>query len=65
MKKTWKIVGRHIFLAVLAFIWLIPIFWLVVTTFSVEKGINTNHFFILKLHLVLYDKIDAKLIENL
>jgi arabinogalactan oligomer/maltooligosaccharide transport system permease protein len=45
MKKTWKIVGRHIFLAVLAFIWLIPVFWLVVTTFGVEKGINTNHFF--------------------
>ena len=45
MKKTWKIVGRHIVLAVLAFIWLIPVFWLVVTTFGVEKGINTNHFF--------------------
>ncbi len=45
MKKTWKIVGRHIVLAVLAIIWLIPVFWLVVTTFGVEKGINTNHFF--------------------
>lgn len=45
MKKTSKIVTRHIFLALLAFIWLIPIIWLVVTTFSVQKGINTNHFF--------------------
>ena len=24
---------------------MIPVFWLVVTTFGVEKGINTNHFF--------------------
>ena len=45
MKKTSKIVARHIFLALLAFIWLIPIIWLVVTTFSAQKGINTNHFF--------------------
>ena len=45
MKKTWKIVVRHLFLAFLAFVWLIPIFWLIVTTFSTQKGINTNHFF--------------------
>jgi arabinogalactan oligomer/maltooligosaccharide transport system permease protein len=45
MKKTGKIIGRHVFLAVLAFIWLIPVFWLIVTTFSTQKGINTNHFF--------------------
>lgn len=45
MKKTGKIIGRHVFLAILAFIWLIPVFWLVVTTFSTQKGINTNHFF--------------------
>ena len=45
MKKTGKIIGRHLVLAILAFIWLIPVFWLVVTTFSTQKGINTNHFF--------------------
>jgi len=45
MKKTVRIIGRHLVLAILAFIWLIPIFWLVVTTFSTQKGINTNHFF--------------------
>lgn len=45
MKKKYKIIGRHLFLALLVFIWLIPIFWLVVTTFSTQKGINTNHFF--------------------
>jgi len=45
MKKKVNIVLRHVFLALLAFVWLIPIFWLVVTTFSAQKGINTNHFF--------------------
>ena len=45
MKKAVGITFRHIFLALLAFLWLIPIFWLLVTTFSVEKGVNTNHFF--------------------
>lgn len=45
MKKTPRIVIRHIILALLAFIWLIPVFWLIVTTFSTQKGINTNHFF--------------------
>ena len=32
-------------LALLAFIWLIPIVWLLVTSFSSYKGINTMHFF--------------------
>ena len=45
MKKTPRIIIRHIILALLAFIWLIPVFWLIVTTFSTQKGINTNHFF--------------------
>lgn len=31
-------------LALLAFIWLIPIVWLLVTSFSSYKGINTMHF---------------------
>ncbi len=45
MNKTIKKIIRHIVLALLAFIWLIPIIWLFVTTFSTQKGINTNHFF--------------------
>lgn len=36
---------RHTVLAVLAFIWLVPIFWLVLTSFSTDRGINFNHFF--------------------
>ena len=45
MNKTARIIGRHVVLAMLAFVWLLPIIWLVVTTFSTQKGINTNHFF--------------------
>lgn len=45
MKKKMKFVIRHLVLAFLSFLWLIPIFWLVVTSFSAYKGINTMHFF--------------------
>ena len=44
MKKV-KLILRHVFLAFLAFIWLIPIFWLFVTSLSGYKGINTLSFF--------------------
>lgn len=45
MKKKIKFVIRHLVLVFLSFLWLIPIFWLVVTSFSAYKGINTMHFF--------------------
>ena len=44
-KKIIKPVFMNIGMAILAFIWLIPILWLVVTSFSSYKGINTMHFF--------------------
>jgi arabinogalactan oligomer/maltooligosaccharide transport system permease protein len=46
--KAKRIIGgifRHILLAVLVVIWLIPILWLVVTAFSGYSGINIAHFF--------------------
>lgn len=45
MKKTLNIIWRHLLLAFLAFIWLLPIIWLVVTSFSAYKGVNTYNFF--------------------
>lgn len=45
MRNKTGLVFRHIFLAFLSLIWLLPIIWLFVTTFSTQKGINTNHFF--------------------
>ena len=44
-KKTWKIIVRHLVLALLAIIWLIPIVWLVVTSLSTTKGVSYQHFF--------------------
>ncbi|RGS64822.1 ABC transporter permease subunit [Roseburia inulinivorans] len=44
-KKTWNIIIRHVVLALLAFIWLIPIVWLVATSLSVTKGVSYQHFF--------------------
>lgn len=45
MKKTIKSIIRHFILLFLSVIWLIPILWLFVTSFSGYKGINTSHFF--------------------
>ena len=45
MKNVVRPVLRHLFLAFLAFIWLIPVVWLVVTSLSAYQGINTMHFF--------------------
>ena len=45
MKKTVSMILRHVVLAFLAVVWLIPILWLVVTSFSAYRGINTSHFF--------------------
>lgn len=45
MKKTVGSIVRHLVLTLLAVIWLVPILWLIVTSFSGYKGINTAHFF--------------------
>lgn len=42
-KKTY--VGRHVALALVALFWLLPIIWLIVTSFSDYDGMNTSHFF--------------------
>ncbi|MCM1174631.1 MAG: ABC transporter permease subunit [Blautia sp.] len=45
MKKTVGSIIRHLVLVFLVVIWLVPILWLLVTSFSAYKGINTAHFF--------------------
>ena len=45
LKRTLNIIFRHILLAFLAFIWLVPIVWLLVTSFSAYPGPNTRTFF--------------------
>ena len=34
----------HLLLAVLSFVWVLPIFWIVLTSFRAEKGAYTNTF---------------------
>ena len=38
-KKTWNIIIRHVVLAFLAFIWLVPIVWLFVTSLPTTESI--------------------------
>lgn len=44
-RKAVGQIWHHIMLAALAFVWLIPIVWLVVTSFSAYPGRNTTSFF--------------------
>ena len=55
--KTFKLIMRHVFLAILSFVWLIPIFWLVFSSFSGEMGINTKTFFPKTYSLEAYKKM--------
>ena len=44
-KKTIVNIIIHIFLAILSFIWVLPIFWVVLTSFRGEKGSYVTTFF--------------------
>ncbi len=58
--KTRKIVNitlHNLLLAFLAFIWLIPIVWLVVTSFSAYTGMNTSTFFPKEWSIVNYKSL--------
>lgn len=57
MKRVIKPIIRHLVLLVLAVIWLIPIVWLVCTSFSANPGINISHFFPTEWTLGNYKKL--------
>ncbi len=44
-KKTIQVLLHNLLIAFLAVIWLVPIVWLVVTSFSAYTGMNTSTFF--------------------
>ena len=44
-RKIVNSVLLHVVLAVLAVIWITPIVWLIVTSFSGYDGMNTSRFF--------------------
>lgn len=56
-KKVIKPIIMNVVLATLACIWLIPILWLLVTSLSGYKGINTMHFFPTKWSLGNYRQL--------
>ena len=56
-KKIIKSVLRHGFLVVLCTIWLVPIVWIVLTSFSTDPGINIRNFFPEEYTLVNYHKL--------
>ena len=43
--RTSTIITHNLLIAVLAIIWLIPIVWLVCTSFSAYEGMDTSSFF--------------------
>ena len=45
MSKTIRQIIRHVVLACLALFWLIPIVWLVLCSFGIDKGPNISSFF--------------------
>ncbi len=55
--RTSSIVAHNALIAVLAFIWLIPIIWLFCTSFSSYPGMNTSTFFPKEWSLIHYQKL--------
>ena len=45
VRKNMVNVLVHVFLAVLSFIWVLPVFWVVLTSFRGEKGSYVTTFF--------------------
>lgn len=60
LQKPKVSIVKNVVLFVLAVIWLIPILWLFVTSFSAYKGINTTHFFPQKWSLDNYIQVFAR-----
>ena len=56
-KRTSTIIIHNVFIGILAVIWLVPIVWLVCTSFSEYTGINTSTFFPQKWSIANYVKL--------
>ncbi len=56
-KRTSTIIIHNVLIGVLAVIWLVPIVWLVCTSFSEYTGINTSTFFPQKWSIANYVKL--------
>ena len=56
-KRTTKIVLHNAFIAFLCVVWILPIVWLVCTSFSAYPGMNTSTFFPTEWSTIHYTKI--------
>jgi len=56
-KQLVKDILRHVFLVIIVAIWLVPIVWLVVTSFSAYNGRDMTHFFPVEWTLDQYRKL--------
>lgn len=56
-KRLVSDILRHVFLILLVTIWLVPIVWLLVTSFSAYNGRDMSHFFPVEWSLVQYQKL--------
>ena len=55
--KVFKLISRHVVLAILSVFWLIPIIWLVATSFGADTGPNIRTFFPQEWSLVQYQTL--------
>lgn len=55
--RTSTIILHNVLIGVLAFIWLVPIIWLLCTSFSAYEGMNTSTFFPEQWSIVNYIKL--------
>ena len=55
--RASSIILHNVLIAFLAFVWLIPIIWLVCTSFSAYSGMNTSTFFPKEWSLIHYQKL--------
>ncbi len=55
--RASSIILHNVLIAFLAFVWLIPIIWLVCTSFSAYSGMNTSTFFPREWSLIHYQKL--------
>lgn len=56
-KKVLKSIGRHGFLVLMSAVWLVPIVWILLTSFSTDPGINIRNFVPEEFTLVNYKNL--------
>ena len=52
-KKIAKNILAHITLTILAVIWVMPLIWIILTSFRAQKGAYTSSFFPRHIHLII------------